>query len=205
MQTLEFILSTLLIIAVWRFVVRRSLLDQARDQLFDIRDSLRRSYVSNGWALNSIEYKQARDLINAHLHFTESMSAWQIFSLQAGMARNEQLRKYVQHKYETMFAGVPQEQAEVLQKHRRASLQVVTSYAVTNSLVLVSAGLLILPFIVLERMLSAAKRGASTFFHVGSRSIAGLGQTTANLIGRAAKLVIQPQAIEQCSVYSWSH
>lgn len=209
MQTLEFILSMLLLIAVWRFVVRRSLLDQARDRLFDLRDGLRSSYVNRGWSLDAIEYKQARDLINAHLHFLESISALQIFTLQAGMAHNEQLRKLVQHRYETMFAGVPVERAKVVQQHRRESLQIVTEYAVTNSLLLVTLGALMFPVILIERTLSAARRGVVSFFDIGSRSIAGIGSTVSNLVKRAlhrvARWVIQPQAIEQCAVYSWSH
>lgn len=209
MQTLEFILSMLLLIAVWRFVVRRSLLDQARDRLFDLRDGLRSSYVNRGWSIDAIEYKQARDLINAHLHFLESISALQIFTLQAGMAHNEQLRKLVQHRYETMFAGVPVERAKVVQQHRRESLQIVTEYAVTNSLFLVTLGAFMLPVILIERTLLAARRGVASFFEIGSRSIAGIGSTATDLVKRAlhrvARWVIQPPAIEQCAVHSWSH
>lgn len=209
MQTLEFILSLLLLMTVWRFVLRRSLLDQARDRLFDLRDDLRSAYVQNGWPLDASEYKQARDLINAHLHFLESISAWQIFTLQAGMATNAQLRRLVEHRYETMFANVPVERAMIVQLHRRKSLQIVTEYAVTNSLLLITLGVLMFPVIVVERTFSAARRGAVSFLDIGSRSVAGLGSTVANLTERAlqrvAKWVIQPQAIEQCAVYRWSH
>jgi hypothetical protein len=209
MQTLEFILSLLLLITVWRFVLRRSLLDQARDRLFDLRDDLRSAYVHNGWPLDATEYKQARDLINAHLHFLESISAWQIFTLQAGMATNAQLRKLVEHRYETMFADVPVERAKIVQLHRRKSLQIVTEHAVTNSLLLITLGFLMFPVVVVERTFSAARRGVVSFLDIGSRSIAGLGSTVANLIERAlqrvAKWLIQPQAIEQCAVYRWSH
>lgn len=205
MQTLEFILSAFALIVVWRFVIRRTLLDHTRDQLFDIRDDLRRAYIKNGWSLASNEYKQARDLINAHLHFTESMSAWRIFALQGGMARDENLRRYVQNNFESMFAGVPEKQAVVVQKYRSKSLRVVTGYAITNSLVLVLLCLIMVPFVAIWRGFTAAKHGVSIFFDAGCRSIFGVGETLLNLLNRVAKLVMKPQAVEQCAVFGWSH
>ena len=67
MELIFFGINILLVMAVWHFMLRPSILDHSRDRLFDLRDELRFSFLENNWDIGSASYKRLRDLVNRHL------------------------------------------------------------------------------------------------------------------------------------------
>lgn len=204
MESIQFILAVFGLVVVWRVIWCRSLLDQTRDNLFDVRDELRAKFVLMGWDLGSDAYKRARDLINAHLRFTEELSFWHIVYMQAGVATDAQLTKAVKARFESLFADLPKEQVEFVQLIRGRSLHSVMEFAVANSFVLFILKLALTPFVFLERLASAASRGTRVFVHVTVCSAAHLGKTASSLSSRSADIVagwvMTPAVVEHYSV-----
>lgn len=75
----------LLLMLSWKFMLRKSLLDFRRDNLFDMRDSLRETFLRNGWALDRSEYRLLRDQINTYLLNMERYAFWEFGSLEREM------------------------------------------------------------------------------------------------------------------------
>lgn len=67
-------LGLLLIMVTWKFMLKPSLLDSTRDQLFDLRESVREHYIKTGKGLSDPSYVALRNLLNAHLRFTEQIT-----------------------------------------------------------------------------------------------------------------------------------
>lgn len=204
MESIQFILAVLGLVFVWRVVWCKSLLDQTRDKLFDVRDELRQKFIEMGWDMRSDAYKRARDLINAHLQFTEELSFWHIVYVQAGVATDAQLSKAVKSRFESLFADLPKEQVEFVQMIRRRSLHTVMEFAVANSFVLFVFKLGLTPFVFLERLANAAGRGTRVFLHVAVSSASHLGRTVSTVSNRSADIVARwvmtPAVVEHYSV-----
>jgi len=67
-------LGLLLTMITWKFMLKPSLLDATRDQLFDLRESVREHYINTGKGLTDPSYIALRGLLNAHLRFTEQVT-----------------------------------------------------------------------------------------------------------------------------------
>jgi hypothetical protein len=86
----------LLLMLFWKFMLRKTLLDFRRDNLFDMRDALRETFLRNGWSLAGPEYRRSRDQINTYLLHMERYVFWEFgvlerrlaATLQAGFPRN---------------------------------------------------------------------------------------------------------------------
>lgn len=204
METIAFIVFSLVAMAAWKFVLRKSFLDHVRDELFDLRDELRAKFIENGWSLDSEAYKRARDLINAHLRLTDNLSVWRIVYTQVAVNNNPSLAKEIEARFEARFANVPRSQAKFVQDLRVRSLNTVMGFAVFNSFPLLVIGTLVLPFVLLERIVSALRRGLGVFFNATYQSLAHFEATLTDFICRAvdlvANFVFQPSIVEGYSV-----
>lgn len=204
METIAFIVFALLAMAAWKFVLRKSFLDHVRDQLFDLRDELRAKFIENGWGLDSEAYKQARDLINAHLRLTENLSVWRIVYTQVAVNSNPDLLREIESRFGARFAKVPANQAKFVQDLRVRSLNTVMGFAVFNSFPLLVIGTLLLPFVLMERIVSALRRGVGVFLGATYQSFAHFEATLTDFICRAvdlvASFVFQPSVVEGYAV-----
>lgn len=63
------ILSFLLL---WKNVWQKTILDKARDHLFDLRDELRLWFIKEGYGLDNAIYLDLRNMINSYLYHLES-------------------------------------------------------------------------------------------------------------------------------------
>lgn len=75
----------LLIMLIWKLMLRKTLLDFRRDNLFDMRDALRETFVKNGWPLDGPEYRRLRDQINTYLLHMEKYAFWEFGTLERKM------------------------------------------------------------------------------------------------------------------------
>ena len=67
-------LSVLAAWIVWNFMWKKTILDTARDYLFDLRDSSRAWFIKEGYGIDNKSYNTLRMLINVYLRHLEKMS-----------------------------------------------------------------------------------------------------------------------------------
>jgi hypothetical protein len=134
-------ISVLTLMAVWHFMLKKSILDTHRDRLFDLRDQLRAEYIAHGWDLGSPMYKKLRDLVNSYLRFTDSFSLVEFMLVETKVKRQRELKDALKAKFEKEFRGQSDAEQEFIQKFRAETVQVMMSYMILSSgpLVLLSA------------------------------------------------------------------
>lgn len=147
MQLLMCGLGGILIMLTWRFLLKKSVLDDHRDKLFDLRDSLRSSFVSKGWGLDSPIYGRLRDLINSYFRFTEHYSFTEFTVLEYEVKRSEELQVALKERVDRKFATSIPEQQEFVKQFRREALSVMMSYMIVSSGPLVIATFCLIPIV----------------------------------------------------------
>ena len=83
------------VIALWGAwaCLRKSMLDTSRDCLFDLRESVRETFIRKGWGLDSIEYKRIRDLINCAIRYAEDRTLFKVIRINRIISRNKTVSK----------------------------------------------------------------------------------------------------------------
>jgi hypothetical protein len=156
----------MLLMLTWRFMLKKSVLDDHRDKLFDLRDSLRSTFVSQGWELESPIYRRLRDLINSYLRFTEHYSFAEFSVLEAGVKRSDELQAALKGKFDKQFSVSTPEQQEFVKKFRRQALSVMMSYMIVSSGPLVIATFLLIPVVAciafIKLICSVVRAGGSS-------------------------------------------
>lgn len=74
MYMIEASLSVLAAWIVWNFMWKKTILDTARDYLFDLRDTSREWFIKEGYGVDNKSYNTLRMLINVYLRHLEKMS-----------------------------------------------------------------------------------------------------------------------------------
>lgn len=159
--------SGLLLMAIWRFALRKGILDDHRDQLFDLRDELRAEFVAQGWALDSELYKRLRDLLNGYLKFTESYSFFEFIFMENQVRKDEGLQAAFKEGINAKFKTADPKQAEYVLKLRRRAVAVMMNYMIVSSGPLMIVTAIIVPFIALHLLV----RSLFSVVHAGSNTI----------------------------------
>jgi hypothetical protein len=200
MEIALFGINILLIIFAWHFMLRKTILDHSRDQLFDLRDELRNEFVNNGWDLGSQDYKKLRDLINAHLRFTEQVSILRILLVTVEIKRNTELKDFLRIRLEKVFVSNIPAQQEFIKKFRMKALAVVMSYAVFSSGFLLLAALAISPIVAVKKLVEMINRRVDMtldaclekFKHLGAYTAVTMSASTAFI----ARSIFSPELVE---------
>jgi len=189
MENISFSIGVLLLMCVWHFVLRKTILDRTRDQLFDLRDEVRETYIRNGWDIGSTGYKRARGLINAHLRFTEEMSLIKIVRVGRAVSKSKELQELVNERSRSMFSDTSENQRIFIQKIRVRSIRAVMEYTVFGSFVLMLIGAFMAPLIVAFKLIKLMQHGAAVFFRSLGSSIWQFGSSFTTLIEGVADLI----------------
>lgn len=181
--------NILLVLVVWRFMVKRTVLDHTRDKLFDLRDEVREVFLSKGWELNSPEYKKLRGLLNGHLRFIEDYSIWKVAYLNMVVEKNQHIRSEMDARFEKMFSSSIPEQLTYIHSIRRRSLMTVIDFTVVGSGLLLFLSLVIFPAVFVLQVVNVMNRGADFAIDAGLRSISNLGRSVSSLFSSAANVL----------------
>lgn len=87
--------NILVLIFIWDFFYKKSLLDIHRDQLFDLRCNLRENF-SRKQALDSKAYRETRELLNAQIALTENLSILQYSLWSDFLRKNHKVKKLLE-------------------------------------------------------------------------------------------------------------
>ena len=203
MEIALFGINILLMIFVWHFMLRKTILDHSRDQLFDLRDELRSEFLNNDWDLGSQDYKKLRDLINGHLRFTEQASILRISIVTAEIKRNSELKDFLRIRLDKVFVSNIPAQQEFIKKFRMKALVVVMSYAVFSSGFLLLAALAISPIVAANKFFEMINRQVDMtldvcfekFKHLGAYTAVTMSASTAFI----ARSIFSPELVESYS------
>lgn len=125
--------GALCLVLSWHFVLRPSLLDDTRDRLFDLRESVRDFFASRD-QLSHPAYVDLRNLINAHLRYTEEITfVGFLFKMHCYAKYKEEFAK----EYQSFFAcaGGNQEIIKFIGKVRVESSNIMLAYMIKTSLI----------------------------------------------------------------------
>jgi len=129
-------IGILAFMGMWRWMARPTYLDEARDQLFDLRDDLVRPFFLKQKAgLHHPQYIALRNLINGHLRYTESVSLLGFVVMLVWMSRNEAAARSLQVKHEAAFSTDDQEVREFGEKIRKEASWIMMGYTIKTSVI----------------------------------------------------------------------
>jgi hypothetical protein len=154
----------LLLILVWRYILRRSILDTYRDRLFDLRDHLRETFVGRGWSLDSPLYRHLRDLINGYLRFTESYSFGEFVYMEIKVKENPALQNALTARVASKFAADTDEQKAFIADFRREAVGAMMSYMIVSSGPLLLLAMLMLPVAIVKSAWSVLRKAGYSIF-----------------------------------------
>lgn len=145
MELLSFALSGLLLGLVWQFMLKKTILDDHRDQLFDLRDELRATFLSRGWSLEAPIYERLRNLINGYLRFTERYSFGETYMLERSVRKNANLGAALNKHLERSFHVSDAAQRAYVDGLRRRACRTMMSYMILSSGPLVLSLFFVIP------------------------------------------------------------
>lgn len=176
----------LLILALWRFMLKKTVLDDHRDKLFDLRDELRHSFVAKGWSLDTPIYRHLRDLLNGYLRFTEHYSFGEFVALEIGFEKNKDLRKALNNHFDQKFSVTDAEQQKFVIEFRRKAVGVMMSYMILSSGPLVLVTIFLMPLVAIV----ALCQEALLLLHAGGKSFFSKAIEVRDVINALIRLTV---------------
>lgn len=146
METIQAALSVLILLAAWG-AWRRSYLDRTRDRLFDMRDDLRAWFIANGYKLDHPMYRELRDLINAHLRFTEDIRFVGMVVFSARITPD--LERHMSEQIDSRYATEDERLRDLAGSVRHDSGRIMQKYMMGTSTFFATVVLVSLPFALL--------------------------------------------------------
>ena len=192
-------INVLLIMAMWKFMLRKTILDHYRDQLFDLRDMLRATYVKNGWDLASPMYQKLRTLVNGYLRFTEKFSLGEYTYLQREVSQSKNLQASMKEKLERDFQGANPTEQEFVRQFRDQALSVMINYMIVSSGPLLLISIALTPFAALAVIFGLAGRSMNILVGKANEAKAAYISLLRFVIAKVAHHVVSEDFVEEYS------
>lgn len=195
-------INILLLMVVWHYMVKKTLLDNTRDQLFDLRDEIRREYLSRGWGIDNDVYGNLRGLINAYLRHTESYTVWRLvaFHVELGADSKAALREHMNARIESNFKTVDEEQRKYIANVRARASKVLIQNSIYSSGLLLLLAVALTPIsmvsVVAEQMHKGVSVLAKAVAHDTSKVARGFGMIWGRSTGWVASHVVDQVSID---------
>jgi len=146
MELIVTAVGILLLLLAWR-AWKKTVLDDTRDRLFDLRDGAREWFLVKGYGLNHPMYRQLRDLLNAQLRFTEHIRfiGLVFFSWRVPAKTVE-----VWHRqFDGKFGTADRELQLYIQQTRRLAIRSMQRYMIKTSTVFAALLLVAIPILAM--------------------------------------------------------
>lgn len=193
-------INIMLLMAIWKFMLRKTMLDSSRDKLFDLRDELRSAFIKNGWDLNSPSYKHLRDLVNGYLRFTEEMSVSRVAYINATIKKDKELLTYQHDRIVKIFASSNPAQKRFIDDFRKRAVAVSMNYAVFSSGWLLLISLCVFPFVAIWKTCAVVNRQVDLTANVCANSLRHIGRSLSVVMVASAACIgntfLQPDFVE---------
>lgn len=151
----------LIIMALWHFMVKKTLLDNTRDRLFDLRNEIRLVHLERDWNIGSDVYGNLRGMINAYLRYTESYSVWTVVAVHAELShsQNTGLRDHLAARIDSNFKTDSTELQEYIASVRDRAGNALMEYSVYSSGLLLLAAVTMTPYFMAIMVLDHCRKG----------------------------------------------
>lgn len=203
MELIMFGVNALILMAVWRFMIRKTILDNSRDTLFDLRDEVRATFVANDWSLDSPIYKKLRNLLNGHLRFTEEFSIWKVVFFDVSLKNKQELTSQMHDQVTKVFSVNDPVQKAFIQSIRRRAVVAVMNYAVFSSGFLLMLSVGSAPFVFVSMMIKLGGRGVDVATQAAVRALGNVGRASSAVMAATATLIashlLVPDLVESYS------
>tara|TARA_R100001460_G_scaffold81912_1_gene122851 strand:+ start:352 stop:1005 length:654 start_codon:yes stop_codon:yes gene_type:complete len=168
-EAIQFGIALAGFLITWNVMVKKTVLDARRDQLFELRDDVRSYFVERAISLDSKEYKQLRDLINGYLRYTEDLSFSAFIAFGGKLSASPKLEKHLASKLNSAFKTKDTELDEFIKNSRRRASEVASNYVVEKSgiamfLVVFALVFVVLPYtVVIKPIINSLKSTMNSF------------------------------------------
>lgn len=164
-NTIFFGINIILFMIIWKYMLRPSILDHYRDQLFDLREEVRSYYMSMNISFDEKTYISLRNLLNSHLRFTEKMSLTKISYFSSKIDKSDELKNHIKNEINAKFATEDEHLSNFIKITRTKSIKILINYMILSSPLLLSLLIFIsclyLPVWIVRRILSSIQRELS--------------------------------------------
>jgi hypothetical protein len=207
MESMLFGFGLLFAVAGWRYVWRRTALDEARDRLFDLRESVRDEFIRRELPLDHPLYIALRGLLNGHLRHTESASFSILIAFHVAVNNQPEVRAALKEHIEKRFGCTDPGLAEFAKQTREQAALIMMGYVIETSvlaLAFVAVGLAIVAAQRTGRALSRLIDGgnAQIWPRVFSRAAIMTGALLATLQPVHASQAEAQIVMEECALKS---
>lgn len=194
----------LISIATWKYAVKPTMLDNARDQLFDLRQIVRKNFLQSKSGLDDPLYKELRDLLNGHLRHTEALTFTGFIAMALWMRKHSDDVAAVRQKHEQRFKTNDKAKHEFITSVRRQAATIMLNYMIRTS---VSAIVVAYPLSIWLMAVRTAKQWDQNWRTVnaaGSNFIKAAGAMAivciaACIVPKSGKYAAQ-NAMEECAL-----
>lgn len=160
-NTIFFAINILLALIIWKYMLRKSLLDHFRDKLFDIRDEVREYYILKNISLDDITYITLRELLNSQLRFIDNWSIYDILYASYKI-KDDHIKSLIKNEINSKLSTDDEKLSEFIIKIRGRSGFVISNYIVFSSLPFVSlmiiTSLCCIPLLIFKWMFQSIRR-----------------------------------------------
>lgn len=134
-EVVVFAFNILLLMVVWEFFLKKTILDVNRDRLFDLRSYLRNEFAKRN-ALDSPAYKEVRQLLNAQIALTEKLSMFEYFLFANKVEKNKIVKEAIEQKTAFTYSTNDPELEQIIKRVRIQSSDICMEYMIFSSMVL---------------------------------------------------------------------
>lgn len=159
------------LMATWKLMWIPSVLDTARDRLFDLRDGrLQEYFTQNSLGFDHPMYIKLRNLLNGHLRHTESVTLWEWIFAVAMLTKNAALDSHKSKEIDARFYTKDPALKGFIEEIRLLSAAIVIAYMAQTSLLVVALFLISHPINFVKMLFSKSSGLLKSAFSPTPRS-----------------------------------
>jgi len=145
----------LLLIFSWTKQIRTAILDNTRDDLFDLREEVRERFLQTPAGLHHPLYNELRGLINGHIRYTEGFTFLTLVNgIYWGQKHKDTLR-HVHAQINARFTADDPELTAYADKVRERAVLLMFEFAIKRSLIALAIACIAGVYMLAKRLLQA--------------------------------------------------
>lgn len=145
-----FFVGLIILQFTWMHSWQKTFLDDSRDRLFDLRDSVRNYMLENNIGLDNNIYLNLRLLINSQIRFLEEISFLNLLNLYRHQLSTKEEFYKLEKSINDMFNSDNPKLMDYADNIRKQSTLIVISHLLKTSIILLSSTFLVTIYIVLR-------------------------------------------------------
>lgn len=197
-NTVLFCFNVLILIMLWHFMIKKTILDHHRDKLFDLRKEVRDHFISQNIPMDSAIYRSLLDLINGHLLFSEGVSFAQFVFMESAVKNNPPLKDHLKKQIDAKFNTDSKELNAYVLDVRCRAVSILKDYIISSSgitwVVVFFISLLFIPYMITKSIFTFIGQILSNGIEVFSSALLGVNflfqeilSINTSVFGRAVK------------------